>query len=393
VLVLILLVYRQLSTSRYNGGVSAKKIPRIVTFDIMRGFFLVAIINDHLNFFPNYLDWWGMRGLLLTTTAEGFFLISGMVLGVVRGAKMIEAPFRDVAKLVLKRALMLYVTYVVLVIGFTLIGWYSFPTNPNVKYGLMQGHSLLQLVWQTMSFQYIYGWADYLRFYAIYLAISPLALWLLRKGKWYLVLLASFALWWLLPIDFHTIPWQTIELLQPIPWQVIFYLGLVIGFHWPDITDWATKHRRILTRHVAIPVVIIGVATFAINVFTVFANDIFHTAWADALSDKAWDLRMNSFHKETLPLNRILLFLLWFWTSFFIVKRYEKFILKYTGWLLVPFGMNSLYVYTLHAIILFFVHIYLVPTIPILNFLVMVGIVALIYAAVRTKFLFKVIPR
>lgn len=370
-----------------------KKIPRIVTFDIMRGFFLIAIINDHLDFFPNFLDWWGMRGELLVSTAEGFFFISGIVLGIVRGAKLVDTPFNKVATLVLKRALTLYLTYIVLVIGFTLIGWYIYPGNPNVKYGIMGGNNLLQLVWQTMSFQYVYGWADYLRFYAIYIAISPLALWLLRKGKWYLVLAASFLAWLLFPINLQTTPWQEIELLQPIPWQLIFFSGLVVGFHWPDISDWCTKYRKYLVRYVALPLVTIGVATMLWNVFAVFANEFVHTDWSQMLSNSAWSLRMNEFHKETLPFGRFLLFLLWFWTAFLLIQWFEKPVTKYTGWLLIPFGTNSLYVYTLHAIILFFVHIYFVPTIPILNFFVMVGIVAIIYMAIRTKFLMNIIPR
>lgn len=371
-----------------------KKIPRIVTFDILRGFFLIAIIVDHIDFFPNYLDWWGMRGLLLVSTAEGFFLISGIILGIVRGAKLVEEPFKKVATIVLKRALTLYITASVLVIGFTLIGWYLYPDNPNLKYGIMETHSILKLVWETLTFQYIYGWADYLRLYAIFIAISPLALWLLRRGKWYVVLAVSLLVWYLFPIDFRALPWQAVELLQPIPWQLIFFTGLVVGFHWADITAWWGRHHRVLTRYVALPLIVIALATFAWNVFAVFANEfIVHNAWTQMLSDRAWELRMEDFHKEQLPLSRFVLFLLWFWASFFIVKRFEKPIIKYTGWLLIPFGTNSLYVYTVHAIIVFFVHLYFVETIPILNFLITAGVIGLIYLGVRTKFLFSVIPR
>lgn len=370
-----------------------KKIPRIVTFDIMRGFFLIAIINDHLNFFPNFLDWWGMRGELLTSTAEGFFLISGIVLGVVRGAKLINAPFRDVTKIVLKRAWTLYVTYVVLVIIATLIGWYVFSESPSIKYGIMGGHPWWQLIWQTLTFQYTYGWADYLRFYAIYIAISPLALWLLRRGLWYVVMGVSFLVWLLFPLDYTTIPWQTLALLQPIPWELLFFSGLTIGFHWPDISAWWARHRWFLTRYVAIPVVILAIITMLINIFAAFAIDFDYTPWTQSLSDEATKLRNTIFRKESLTLNRYLLFMLWFWGAFFLVEYFQKTVVKYTGWLLLPFGMNSLYVYTLHAIIMFFIHIYFVPTIPLLNFLVMAGIVAAIYAAIKTRFLMTIIPR
>jgi hypothetical protein len=371
----------------------SKHIPRIVTFDIMRGFFLIAIIVDHIAFFPSLLDFWGMRGYLLVSTAEGFFLLSGIVLGLVRGAKLIDAPFKQVTKLVLKRAFVLYLTYIILVIGFTVIAWYLYPGNPNIKYGVMVDHSILKLIWDTITMQYTYGWADYLRFYAAFIALSPLALWLLRKGMWYLVLLASILVWFLFPINFHTLPWQTVELLQPIPWQVLFYSGLIIGFHWPAISEWCTAHKRFLSRYIAMPVVIIAVALLAWNVFAVFGREFIHTAWADELSYRAWELRMNEFHKETLPLSRIVLFFLWFWASFIVIKKFEKPIVKYTGWLLIPFGTNSLYVYTIQAIILFFVHIYLQSGTFLFNTAVIIGVVAIVYLAVRTKFLMNIIPR
>jgi len=370
-----------------------KHIPRIVTFDIMRGFFLIAIIVDHIAFFPSLLDFWGMRGYLLVSTAEGFFLLSGIVLGLVRGAKLVHSPFKDVTKLVLKRALTLFITYVVLVIGFTLIAWYVYPGNPNIKYGVMADHSVLKLIWDTISLQYTYGWADYLRFYAIFIALSPLALWLLRKGKWYIVLLVSTLVWLLFPVDFRTLSWQTVELLQPIPWQLLFYSGLVIGFHWPDIASWCSKHKKVLSRYVALPIVIVAASLLLWNIFAVFGREFIHAAWTDELSYRAWELRMNEFHKETLPFIRIVLFFLWFWASFIVVRKFEKPILKYTGWLLVPFGTNSLYVYTVQAILLFFVHIYLQTGSLLFNTAVEVFVIALVYFAVRTKFLMKIIPR
>lgn len=360
----------------------------------MRGFFLIAIIIDHIGFFPNYLDWWGMRGLLLSSTAEGFFLISGIILGIVRGAKLIDVPFRTVASLVLRRAATLYITATVLVIGFTLIGWYMYPGNPDLKYGIMEQHSLWTMIWQTLTFQYIYGWADYLRLYALFIAISPLALWLLRRGQWYVVILCSFLVWLLFPLDHKVLDWQTIAILQPVSWQLIFFSGLVIGFHWGDISAWCAQRQRTLTRFVALPLIGIALVTFLWNVFAVFAHEfIVSNAWTQMLSDRAWELRLDEFHKEQLPFARFLLFMLWFWAAFLIVKRFEKPVVRYTGWLLLPFGTNSLYVYTLHAVLVFFVHLYFVDSLPILNFLITVATIFVIYIAVRTKFLFGIIPR
>lgn len=369
-----------------------KKIPRIITFDIMRGFFLIAIIINHLALFPSLLDWWGMRGYLLVTTAEGFFLLSGIVLGVVRGAKLIDQPLKKVTRLVLHRAFTLYLTHIVLVIGFTLIGWYFFNGHAGLKYGIMTDHLWLKLIWDTVTLQYIYGWADYLRFYAIFLFVSPLALWLLRQGKWYIVLFGSFLVWALFPLDIHG-TWQSLELLQPIPWQILFFSGLIIGFHWPDITTWCQLRRQELLHYIMWPVIAIAIITLGWNVFAVFSHEWINVPWAYELSHRAWELRMHEFHKEQLPLARIILFFLWFWAAFWLVKRFEKPIIKYTGWLLIPFGTNSLYVYTLHAVCVFFVHLYISPANMWQNSIVTTCVIALIYLAIRTKFLMKIIPR
>lgn len=359
----------------------------------MRGFFLIAIIVDHIAFFPNLLDWWGMRGQLMVTTAEGFFLLSGIVLGIVRGAKLVDEPLKKVAQIILKRSLQLYVTYIVLVLAFTAIAWYVYPGNPDIKFGAMADQSWWHLIVQTLTFQYTYGWADYLRFYAIFMALSPLALWLLRRGQWYILAAISTLVWYLSPINIVTMPWEQVEIYQPIPWQLLFFIGLIIGFHWPAITEWWQKYRTLLVRYVAIPVIIIAISTFCWNVFAVFAEKFVDNEWTRELAHRAWELRSIDFHKESLTLERIGLFMIWFWAAFFLIERFQKQIVRFTGWLLIPFGVNSLYVYTLHAIIVFFIHLYFRDTTLLANFLVTAGVIALIYAAIRTKFLMTIIPR
>ena len=49
----------------------------------MRGWFLVIIILDHLTYFPNGLTFLTGDSRLAVSAAEGFFIISGLVLGIV----------------------------------------------------------------------------------------------------------------------------------------------------------------------------------------------------------------------------------------------------------------------------------------------------------------------
>jgi hypothetical protein len=370
-----------------------KKNSRITTLDLMRGYFLVGIVLTHINFFPNGLDWWSARGSLYVTSAEGFFLISGIVLGIIRGAKLINRPFIDVVKLLLKRGLKLYITSIILVITFTLFGWWFFMDNPGLKYDIISPTTgFLDMLWQTITLRYFYGWADYLRLYAIFLFATPLVLWLLRKGWWYIVMILSIGVWSLFPSD-PSIPDKTQELLQPLSWQLIFFAGITIGFYWEKIYAWWRSLAPKTKTVIKIIVTSLALATVIINVYLVFGKKIVDAGTAIYLNDLQHKLYINYFDKERLPIARLLMFGLWFLASFFVFRRFESLIIKILGWLLLPFGTNSLYVYTVHAFLIFFIHLWVKSGNILFNFIFTTIIIAVIWLAVRYKFLMKIIPR
>lgn len=359
----------------------------------MRGYFLVAIAFDHLDFFPNGLDWWSMRGNLYVTTAEGFFFISGIVLGIVRGSKLVDKPFGHVAKLLLKRGVQLYITTVVLVLLFTFIGWLFYMDNPGLKTGIAPaGTNIFEVLWHTLSFQYFYGWADYLRLYAIFLLVSPLAMWLLRNGKWYLLLAANLFFWLLFPSG-QNVPDSTQELLQPLTWQLIFFSGLTVGFYWNDIVTWWRRRSPLQKRGMQIGVFSLAAVTFIWTFLIVFGARYFDLSFLHITSNTSYEMYMQFFDKERMPLTRFGMFLAWFWAAFYLFRRFESYIVKFLGWLLLPFGMNSLYVYTVQAFIIFFVHLYFQEGSILFNFVVSAAIIALISIMIQHKFLMKIIPR
>lgn len=370
-----------------------KKSTRILTFDLMRGYFLVAIILDHLNFFPNGLDWWSMRGNLFVTTAEGFFFISGLVLGIVRGAKLIDQPFRAVVRLLLKRGVQLYITSVILILLFTFIGWEFYMNNPALKDGILPpGTNLFELIWKTLTFQYFYGWADYLRLYAIFLLASPLAMWLLRRGKWHVLLAISLFFWLLFPSN-KDVPDLTQELFQPLTWQLIFFGGMTIGFHWNSIASWWKKRTVIQKRIMQTGVLGTAFITLVWNILVVFGVRYFDLHTLGINADSEYTLYIDFFDKERLPWMRLALFVVWFWAAFYLFYRFEKYIVRFLGWLLLPFGTNSLYVYTVHAFVIFFVHLYFHDAGLLSNFIISIAIIILIRLMIHYKVLMRIIPR
>jgi len=366
-----------------------KKSSRILTFDLLRGYFLVAIILDHLAFYPNGLDWWSGRGGLYVSAAEGFFLISGIVLGIVRGAKLVDKPFSLTVKMLLQRSLQLYVTAVILMLLFTFIGW-LFLDNPGLKPGIRPPtEGLLDIIWGGLTFEYIYGWADYLRLYAIFILFTPIAMWLLRRGLWYIVLAISVFVW----AQFDTLRGDSLELAQVYSWQLIFFTGITIGFYWKSIASWWQKRSNALRRVTVASVVTVAAITMVGNFLLAYGDELF--GLTTDLTVAINNALVPYFVKEALPWPRLLLFAVWFGASFWLFNRFEKQIIGQLGWLLLPFGANSLYVYTLHAVLVFFVHLLIFNATAsiLINFTLSVAGVMLIWIAVRSRFLMKIIPR
>ena len=369
------------------------KTSRILALDLLRGYFMVSIILNHLQWYPNGFDFVAMRGSLFVSAAEGFFILSGIILGIVRGRKMLHLPFRASVLAVLSRGVKLYIVSIILMLSFTFIGW-LFIGNPGLKPGIRPiDESIIDIIAGALTFNYLYGWADFLRLYAIFLIMSPLALWLLRKGKWYFVMAGSIALWALFPWALlHTD--NSAEVLMALSWQLIFFGGLTIGFHWTDIKTWWDKRTQKAKRLILIPILSLASITLLANIlFSVFTALGVGPESAKTLYDS---LLLTVFNKEELPLPRLALFALWFTLGLFIFTRFEPLLKKWFGWILIPFGTNSLYVYILHAIILFFAHLIMAPEVGtnfFINFIGSTLVLGLILLAVRKRFLFKIIPR
>lgn len=363
---------------------------RIITFDLLRGFFLLVILLNHLQYYPSGLELLTGRGQLYVSTAEGFFLVSGIILGIVRGRKLLGKPFSVSAKLILKRALQLYVIAVALTLIFTFIGWF-FIGDAGLKTGIYPAwQNIPHLIWQSLTLNYVYGWADFLRYYAIFLLAAPLAIYLLRKGFWYIVLIISAIVWCLYP--FSPFPHHISQLLS---WQFLFFSGLVIGFYWQDIiAKWRSlsiKTRKYIGLSFAITFLITTLITFVL----VFGHKFLGPAGS---SVNYWHHIIEQyFEKDRLPIARILLGTIWFWGLFWIFRRFEDWIVRRFGWLLLDFGVNSLYVYTISAFVIFLMHLFVMPAggvgSVLINLVLSILGVAIVVLAVKTKFLMKIIPR
>ena len=356
----------------------------------MRGYFLSVILFNHLQYYPSGLDIFTGRGLLYVSTAEGFFAVSGIVLGIIRGRKLIEAPFKQAAGLLFKRSFQLYLTSIVLTFIFTFIGW-ALLGSEGLKYGIYANWTnIWDLIWKTLSLQYTYGWADFLRFYAIFLFFTPAALWLLRKGYWYLAIAISLSVWSLFPLS----PFPP-ELSQPISWQVIFFGSFMVGFYWPLLVEYWNKISVKAKKAISITLVSTAIITAIASVLLVYGHEIGGSI-GTYLDNIHRGIEL-AFNKDRMPIARILLGTIWFWAMFLVIRKYEAAIVKRVGWFFLPLGENSLYVYTIQAFIVFSAHLFILhpggSDSIVINLIVSLAALALVWLAVRTKFLMKIIPR
>jgi hypothetical protein len=94
---------------------------RLATLDLMRGYYVGVLAAIHLDYVPSLLGLVDGRGSLLVSEAEGFFMISGLLVGMLRRRDLERVrPAADDAQLVEARGLQLYIVAVPLTLLFTL---------------------------------------------------------------------------------------------------------------------------------------------------------------------------------------------------------------------------------------------------------------------------------
>src|SRR6476659_812915 len=109
---------------------TTKVSKRIEALDYLRGFFILVIIIDHMWRWPNLFQYVSGRGELWVSAAEGFVMISGLLVGYVRGRKGMKKPFAEISKKLITRGLMLYVWAFITTIILVSATWYlTFRSN------------------------------------------------------------------------------------------------------------------------------------------------------------------------------------------------------------------------------------------------------------------------
>lgn len=347
---------------------------RFEVLDHLRGYFIIVIIIDHLSRWPSILSAITGKAWLWVTAAEGFVAISGLLVGYVRGYKNRSLPMKDVAKKLVGRGLLLYLWAIIGSIIYTAILWYVPLQGGAPGLPLSQG-DWTGLILQTITLQYTFVWVYFLALYAVYLAVSPLAILLLRRNKAWLLALLSFGL--------LVLGWQTQSML--LQWQFLFFVPMIAGYYLDAIMAWWQRVGQARRRVMASGIISLTAGTVTASVLATF--------WPEILGSLSATLN-DAFAKDTISLWRAAMAFLWFTGFVLLFAAGHRFMKRLFGWLLIPIGTHSLTAYIVHGLVICIVSFLTVASANIwINTLLGVAAVLAVWGILKIPGINNVIPR
>ncbi len=388
--------------SSWNYAAAAGK--RELRIDFLRGFIMLIVITVHMDYYSLYsFVVWERLGII--SSAEGFVALSGMVLGMVYCRKVAEDGWNKCAARMFDRSFQLYrinLGVVFVVYGLNLLPFVDafevmnyvtpsgdkvYPLYPPSDAGMkaLIGNALL-LKSGPHQFQ-VMG------LYVILLAAAPFIFWCPLHGRTRLILAISWVL--------YLINWARpgrptgaqFEYAFPLlTWQLLFVHGLVLGVHKDAIVAFFRGFRAHVLMGCAV------VFAFMFWMLTMNNPNPMLPDWARFEFITAGDfyrLRGEWFGKSTLGLGRLVNNAALFVMALGLLTVLWRPINRALGWLLIPLGQASLYVFIVH--VFFVLAASLTPWHEMNNFwlnTLMHSIAILgIWAMVKTRFLFKWVPR
>ncbi len=359
---------------------SKSSAKRIEFLDILRGYFLLVILVDHLELFPNIFELVTGRGLLWVSAAQGFFFVSGILVAVVyyhRSSKEI------LYKKLLKRAKLLYFITVLFSVTLTYITrfWYE-TTGEVVKDGALANESFVEVLWRSATLQYVYGWTDFLAYYAVYLVAAIGLLYMLKISKPWLLLTTAIAPWsiaWLFG-------WRTMSTLWLV-WFCFFGLGVYVGFYREKVAEYALRCSEDTTQSLA---KIKYLLSFYTQCCTKRHNNLIPFGiGADARDAIEPFLFSNRTGILILPV-----FALWMSVGAYLAWKYASYLPKPIYSVLHTYGKQSLRTYIVQGLVLYFLADFFTDGESyLLNSIITFAFIMAVYGLHRLPITQRVIPK
>ena len=311
--------------------------------DLLRGFCVVVMVADHIGGERSWMYILTGGNRFFTSAAEGFVLISGIVMGTVYANVIRREGMNAMLKKVMKRAGLLYVLTVSLTIVFALLSYLidspwsrtMTPTRP------------LEFLLSVGTLHRSYSITDVLMLYTLLVFATPPLLYLLGTGRTRIAFAGALALWGLWQVSPADVqfPWNVVDGGFPFAaWQLPFAMGVIIGYHRESISRLLTPARRVA--------IVVAGSVLAIVLILAFQLTIADRA-SEQPSALAWLLSSDLvFGKNDLRPGRLLALAGVAIFAFALVSMLWVPIRRGLGWLLLPLGQRSLGAYGIHLFIL-----------------------------------------
>jgi hypothetical protein len=302
---------------------------RDLRIDLLRGFCVFVMTVDHVGGESSWLYVLTGGNHFYVSAAEGFVLLSGIAMGMVHASTIDRDGARVMFGKVLARARFLYVLTVALTISFAAV---SAALGTPWATAATPAQDELSFALAVATFHRSYSLTDVLVLYTLLVVAAAPILWLMSRRATPIVLALSVGFWGLAQISLDLVPraWPIVDGGFPFSaWQVLFVMGLAIGFHRRRIAAYL-EPRRLVALGVAAVVALVVVNAIATH---------FVSGWIGI------DARELLFDKNDTRIGRVLALLATASFAYAAVTVAWVPIRNWTGWLLVTMGQRSLFAY------------------------------------------------
>jgi hypothetical protein len=326
---------------------------RDLRIDWLRGLAMTCVIIDHSKL-SSVLSWFSFERFWVVSAAEVFVVLSGIVLGMVYGTRLIRGDCPAVVRGLGRRALMLYVAFVAVTISVHVISLagidvrsLAMPDGRSSGFAwCLDPRAMNAAAWRDVALMRCGPWTfQIVGLYVWLVAAAVPCLVALRFAGWRPLLAASWALYVWYRIAPHALTAAQFESTFPIlAWQLLFVHGLAIGYHRERLSAFVARIPR------AIPIAVAGAAA----AFLVFALCNPWTEGPSALRVSVVSpahftyLYFNYFSLTDLQIGRVLNLAVALPVGYVLLTRFWM-IARPLGRVFVTLGQQSLGAFVLHV--------------------------------------------
>jgi hypothetical protein len=357
---------------------------RDLRLDLLRGFCVFAMIVDHVGG-ASYAHAVSGAGEFFVSAAEGFVFLSGFVFGIVGRSTVEKQGVVAGVKKALWRSWTLYklTVGVTLIFGLQLF-FYHYDFGPF--------ESWPRFIADVVTLRQTIYLGDIPLIYTLLLAFGAGALWLLATGRTAWLLGTSGLLWLayqLNPDWAVNLPWTITNnsMFHFAAWQVYFMSAMALGYHRRRVSHWL----RTVPKG---PLFMAASGIFGLMLYL-------HLSGGSQLPnffqrDEVRQRLDGWFQKGSAGPLRLLAAIFIFQFAYLFVTYFWQPIKGFLGWLLLPLGQSSLYAYAMHVLLLgLFYEAFdrLTDRTEWPNTVAQLGVLVLVWCMVKTRFLFRIVPR